>query len=860
MFFKRLIPLFCFTCFFIFNIYSAEVIPLKKGTFNFTSILQEKEKSIHISGQSPDKTTLLLPVSHHIYSNFEEFIIENVSIILGETKTEADPTILTFKSGDKITFHNCVFHSIHYSMTPEGLEEIRQMQRRRMEKAQKKSLKLTEIEKERPLRFILFKDINQVTFDTVCFYNIKKDGGLPFLGFSNVKDFKMNRARIEETEAKWKMNFRNCPAIQIINGKYINNAQSVFNFQQSSFTFENNLVVGGKIPLRSHSFKFGMKGNLQRNVFYDVEQPLSSLLPLSEISPDLIEKKLFKVENNFFWKTPMPLPYIEEEIARLKWKNNYFWHNPQHYPGNYLVPLKITKPDNLEEDPVIQKFLNGEDIIDEDLQQCREIHVTGNTPQERGENLQAKVEKLLEKPVPFGTIYLPPEDIRVNLVIPYGGITLKGVPGKTRIINDEKSLGELGATPDFFNYSRYSPLLDRSMTTFTGQHHSMEGSLQWDAPFSIKFKEANAHLLIESHVFDVEFVQKQQFQPLMYVGPGTIFTGCRFEGSTWGIFPVNADVSFEDCQFQSFTWQVLDIRGMNWIWLNRCLFKDNILLEDIKKELPQGLKVITQTRHPPAATPPIITPPNIINIFYEGGTLTVKNSVFKDNFVKEKSERHVPQAVLDHTDTYPMLIRDEIVFQGMRPIMLRLTPFVQAKDSSHSLLVNFPVKIYNTLFINNALLPVKPNSCGMLSFYHPFFDEHEQDSDSKEYIPIPTKFVNCIFYKNPLYSQEDRYQDPSYRDVDPETEPAITYRNCLTTHRFSWSEGNVGNIAGDPLWRVPERDDFTPMPDSPLIDAGTSEGLTLPEKDIHGNHRMVDGTGDGIAEVDIGPVEWQGEE
>jgi hypothetical protein len=70
-------------------------------------------------------------------------------------------------------------------------------------------------------------------------------------------------------------------------------------------------------------------------------------------------------------------------------------------------------------------------------------------------------------------------------------------------------------------------------------------------------------------------------------------------------------------------------------------------------------------------------------------------------------------------------------------------------------------------------------------------------------------------------------------------------------------EGDTTNIWGDPLFSNPGQQDYTLLPGSPCIDAGTPdvEGLNLPLYDLAGLPRIVDGDSDTIARIDMGCFE-----
>ena len=72
----------------------------------------------------------------------------------------------------------------------------------------------------------------------------------------------------------------------------------------------------------------------------------------------------------------------------------------------------------------------------------------------------------------------------------------------------------------------------------------------------------------------------------------------------------------------------------------------------------------------------------------------------------------------------------------------------------------------------------------------------------------------------------------------------------MTPYRRTF-EGQV--IQGSPMFTNAAAGDYSLMPGSPAIDAGTARGA--PTLDIHSLRRPVDGDGDGLAQVDIGAYE-----
>jgi len=111
--------------------------------------------------------------------------------------------------------------------------------------------------------------------------------------------------------------------------------------------------------------------------------------------------------------------------------------------------------------------------------------------------------------------------------------------------------------------------------------------------------------------------------------------------------------------------------------------------------------------------------------------------------------------------------------------------------------------------------------------------------------------VNCILWAN----------GPQEIDIGDNTSVTIAYSNVgLPTGVYP----GTGNINQDPLFIDPVPEDKAPTTDgnyrlrigSPAIDAGTNDVVTV-NMDLDGNPRIVDGTGDGTAIVDMGAYEFQ---
>ena len=109
-------------------------------------------------------------------------------------------------------------------------------------------------------------------------------------------------------------------------------------------------------------------------------------------------------------------------------------------------------------------------------------------------------------------------------------------------------------------------------------------------------------------------------------------------------------------------------------------------------------------------------------------------------------------------------------------------------------------------------------------------------------LPSPAQITNSIFWGNAPV---------------PLTTTSCTYE--LHYCSLQSAEGDLTNIVGDPLFVNTPEGDFRLQPSSPCIDSGSPDitGLILPDTDLEGLDRVVDGNSDGSPRIDIGCYEWQ---
>jgi len=69
--------------------------------------------------------------------------------------------------------------------------------------------------------------------------------------------------------------------------------------------------------------------------------------------------------------------------------------------------------------------------------------------------------------------------------------------------------------------------------------------------------------------------------------------------------------------------------------------------------------------------------------------------------------------------------------------------------------------------------------------------------------------------------------------------------------------GTDGNISADPLFTDPAQGDYHLQQGSPSIDACDNMAFNLPDKDLDGDPRILDGDGNGTAIIDMGVDEFR---
>jgi Big-like domain-containing protein/parallel beta helix pectate lyase-like protein len=93
-------------------------------------------------------------------------------------------------------------------------------------------------------------------------------------------------------------------------------------------------------------------------------------------------------------------------------------------------------------------------------------------------------------------------------------------------------------------------------------------------------------------------------------------------------------------------------------------------------------------------------------------------------------------------------------------------------------------------------------------------------------------------------------------------DPTVRFNNIFSAGGTAYAggcsnmAGTNGNISADPLFTNPTQGDYHLRQGSPSIDAGYNQAPNLPDTDIDGNPRILDGNGDGTATIDMGIDEF----
>jgi Right handed beta helix region len=117
------------------------------------------------------------------------------------------------------------------------------------------------------------------------------------------------------------------------------------------------------------------------------------------------------------------------------------------------------------------------------------------------------------------------------------------------------------------------------------------------------------------------------------------------------------------------------------------------------------------------------------------------------------------------------------------------------------------------------------------------------------------------FFNNLMIGQRGQsalYCDGSYSNQPP----SVANSDAFSPHGIGFGgtcaqlATQNGNISANPKF-IDNVSNFELKPTSPAIDAGTNSAPNLPNKDLSGQPRIVDGDGNGTATIDMGAYEFQ---
>jgi hypothetical protein len=97
--------------------------------------------------------------------------------------------------------------------------------------------------------------------------------------------------------------------------------------------------------------------------------------------------------------------------------------------------------------------------------------------------------------------------------------------------------------------------------------------------------------------------------------------------------------------------------------------------------------------------------------------------------------------------------------------------------------------------------------------------------------------------------------------ADGHIDPIIRFNNIFSSGGMAYGGScadvpDMNNISADPMFTNPTQGDYHLQQGSLSIDAGDNLAPNLPDKDLDGNPRILDGDGDGTAIIDMGVYEF----
>jgi hypothetical protein len=217
-------------------------------------------------------------------------------------------------------------------------------------------------------------------------------------------------------------------------------------------------------------------------------------------------------------------------------------------------------------------------------------------------------------------------------------------------------------------------------------------------------------------------------------------------------------------------------------------------------------------------------------IFLNGdGTPTIKRNIIKGNTAQGGKGGGI--YMVNHSDA---LIVQNLIINNQASVGGGLYWYVPSAASG-------PILVNNTIVDNDA-------ASGGSGIYAEGFDAQ-------------TELTNNIIAAKP--GQAGLYCG----DLISQSQPIIRFNNIFGAAGGMAYGGNCsdmtgmnGNISADPLFANQTQGDYHLQRGSPSIDSGDNQASNLPNKDLDGDLRILDGDGDGTPIVDMGVDEFTGQD
>jgi hypothetical protein len=218
------------------------------------------------------------------------------------------------------------------------------------------------------------------------------------------------------------------------------------------------------------------------------------------------------------------------------------------------------------------------------------------------------------------------------------------------------------------------------------------------------------------------------------------------------------------------------------------------------------------------------------------GKVTIKNSTFNDHAIPIQSPREYiyPAIINERAESYIV----NCLFTGNNEAILSTkrseTIIINSTFAGNGFIGDIE-KDGGAVYSSDRSLTFITNSIFWGNAFRPVWSDNTIKINGK-YIPADVTYSIVPFFNG----QYDTPYGP--RDIT-----------------FGWEKDEYHNIDADPLFVNAAHGDFRVLSDSPAIDTGTVNIFDppgLPDTDLDGNNRVIDGDEDGIALPDMGAYEY----